>query len=120
MLDALSPVRIAPHLTVTGGAADALALYRWNLELSGELHQSIALAEVVLRNAIDAQLRAWNARQPSARAIVYNADWIKQPARPLWAILNPAVRVSGRRQPTYPTASHRTRPAAISLDGAHP
>ena len=41
----------------------ALRLYLWNIELAGAFHSSLGLLEVILRNTIDAELRAWNASQ---------------------------------------------------------
>lgn len=39
-------------------------MYRWNLELSGAIHESLGVVEVVMRNLIDAQLRMWNRSSP--------------------------------------------------------
>ncbi|UGT69143.1 hypothetical protein LTT66_02720 [Nocardia gipuzkoensis] len=57
----LSSPRMAPHLTAASGDRDlALALYQWNLQLAAALQEVLGVVEVVVRNAIDEQLRAWN------------------------------------------------------------
>jgi hypothetical protein len=53
----LSSPRLGPYRSVTRNDTEALELYRWNMRVSGELHQMLALVEVGLRNALDAQLR---------------------------------------------------------------
>ncbi|OZC83467.1 hypothetical protein CH282_16075 [Rhodococcus sp. 06-418-1B] len=90
---------------------DAVRLYRWNLEMSGALHEALGLAEVFLRNAIDRELRVWNAAQPPRRGSpAYNAEWVKNPAGPLWALLNPPTRSgSANRFSTYEDARKRAQ-----------
>lgn len=116
----LSPARMTPYLACTSGDRGAIELYRWNMALSGELHQSLALVEVVLRNAIDAQLCKWNCQQSPARGVLYDQEWVKQPAAPLWAILNPAIRGSRQRHSTYLTAHRRAEQDKDLRDPTHP
>jgi hypothetical protein len=58
---ALSTERLAPYLTATSGdQAGALRLYEWNLAVSGALYEALGIVEVVLRNAMSAQLTVWH------------------------------------------------------------
>lgn len=49
-------------------AALALRLYLWDIELAGAFRSSLGLLEVILRNTIDAELRACNASQSQPMA----------------------------------------------------
>ncbi len=54
---ALSPERFGPYLHSTGSnPVAALRLYEWNLAVSGALYEALGILEVVLRNALSAQL----------------------------------------------------------------
>lgn len=78
--------RLATYLAETGGdTSAALGLYRWNIDMAGALYEALALTEVFLRNAVDAQLRLWNASQPPHpnHGTTYNHEWVQTPARPL-------------------------------------
>ena len=58
----LATARLAPYLAaVDGNRRQAIRLYQWNIALSGAVYEALHVVEVVLRNAIDAQLCAWNA-----------------------------------------------------------
>jgi hypothetical protein len=60
----LSAPRLTPYLSASGGnVKDALRLYQWNVEISGAFSECLHQFEVVLLNAIDEQLCAWNATQ---------------------------------------------------------
>lgn len=91
----------------------ALELYRWNIEMSGALQEALGIAEVFLRNAIDRQLRIWNAAQPprstphGGSVTAYTDEWVETPAGPLWSILNPPSRGRGQRYSTYQDARKR-------------
>lgn len=52
----------------------AVRLYRWNAELSAEVHKHIAYFEVILRNAIDRGLSQWNPSQ-SVEGQEFDAAW---------------------------------------------
>lgn len=57
----LSPHRLAPYAEAVGGnTRKALALYRWHAELAASLHELLGVTEVILRNAMDRELRAWH------------------------------------------------------------
>lgn len=56
---ALSTERLVPYLRAANGELDrALRLYEWNLAVSGGLYEALGIFEVVLRNALSAQLAA--------------------------------------------------------------
>jgi len=78
----ISAPRFAPYLAAAGGnAKDALRLYQWNIDVSGALYESLHFVEVVLRNAIDERLCAWNAEQPNASGQgAHGRDWLIDPA----------------------------------------
>ncbi|MFI5914631.1 hypothetical protein [Dactylosporangium sp. NPDC051541] len=58
----LSPERLGPYRGARGGdLRAALALYRWNAEVSAALAATIGHVEVLLRNALHDELEAWSA-----------------------------------------------------------
>lgn len=96
-----STVAIAARLHVTrfgtytaaagGDQAKAIELYRWNLELAGALFETLTLTEVILRNALDEQLRIWNSRQRDrTTGLAYPAEWTDNPATPLRSLTSGA------------------------------
>lgn len=103
---------------------DALMLYRWNIEMSGALQEALGFAEVCLRNAVDRELRTWNAAQPPRNGVTYGTNWVEHPAGPLWAVLNPKRRNSPGRFSTHRDAlnraleSQRARPSSHRRHGA--
>jgi hypothetical protein len=57
IIAALSPERLASYGRATADDdAAAVRLYAWNLAASGALYEALSVAEVVLRNALSAQL----------------------------------------------------------------
>ncbi len=68
--------------TCHGNHDDAAALYVWNVRMSGAAFEAIHVLEVVLRNAIDRELREWNQQYQGDR------DWLKNPHPYLETILN--------------------------------
>lgn len=59
-----SSARLAPYLAeARGDLRQATRLYVWAAEMGGALHSGVAFVEVAVRNAIDAQLREWNAER---------------------------------------------------------
>ncbi|MDT0493642.1 Abi family protein [Streptomyces griseus] len=54
----ISRPRLAPFLAATSTPADAMELYLWNVRVSAAFGEVIALAEVILRNAMAEQLAA--------------------------------------------------------------
>ncbi|MDV5143180.1 hypothetical protein R1T08_02360 [Streptomyces sp. SBC-4] len=64
VLDLVSPDRLNPYLKqCSGDLHAALALYRWNSEISAAFFESLGHLEVMLRNALDARLVARQLRR---------------------------------------------------------
>lgn len=60
----LSPERLSPYRRACDGdPAAALALYRWNAEVSAALGTTLGHVEIRLRNAMHHELTAWSIRQ---------------------------------------------------------
>ena len=93
VLTGISPARLAPYLAASHGRQrEAFRLYRWNVLMSGALHESLHVTEVVLRNAMDAQLRLWNATQVDpASGANHSPDWLVDPSRLLVRLLRRAL-----------------------------
>lgn len=51
--------RLAHYRTAAGDLDSAVRLYHWNAAISGELFVMLGHTEIVLRNALDRQLRIW-------------------------------------------------------------
>ncbi|MBS9375979.1 hypothetical protein GON09_005000 [Rhodococcus sp. B50] len=110
----LHPVRLSTYTSRCGNDPYlALELYKWNLQLSAAFQQVLAVTEVALRNAIDEQLRIWNAAQPRRsepgsshvqRGGSYGQDWLIDAARPLNSLTRDSRRSAGSmpRRPTEP------------------
>jgi hypothetical protein len=63
----LSSSRMTPYLAAAGGDKQrAIRLYEWNVDVSGALYESLAVVEVVVRNAIHDQMTAWHDEQQLA------------------------------------------------------
>jgi hypothetical protein len=71
----LSPERLAPYVPAAGGLDAAEELYGWNLAASGALYEVLGAFEVMLRNALHAQLTAWQGQLAGA--------WYDDPRRVL-------------------------------------
>lgn len=80
IISALGTARIAPYLAAAGGnEKKALSLYRWSVELTASIQETLGLTEVFLRNAIDEQLQEWNNAEQG-----YQTSWLlHDPASPL-------------------------------------
>ena len=118
--DHITGARFATYLALTGGdTRRALSLYRWNIEMSGALQEALSVVEVFLRNAMDAQLRAWNMAQPPRGPLIYNQEWVKDPAGPLFAILNPKARHKSGRFSTYQDAKSRAETSRSARPSSH-
>ncbi|WP_431836509.1 hypothetical protein [Cellulomonas sp. Y8] len=104
----LSAARMDTYRRCTASEAAAVELYRWNTIASGAVFETLALVEVVLRNAVDRELQTWNAAQPSSQGTTYTAEWLMTPARPLWGLLNRRAR-GGSLRTTYGSAFDRAK-----------
>lgn len=84
----LSEPRFQPYLRATGGkTADAFNLYRWNMALSAASYEALHLVEVGLRNAMDAELRTWNAAHVDRNGQSHGEDWLLDPHHSLGQLL---------------------------------
>lgn len=120
----LHPVRLSTYTSRCGNDPYlALELYKWNLQLSAAFQQVLAVTEVALRNAIDEQLRTWNAAQPRRsepgsihvqRGGTYGQDWLIDAARPL----NSLTRDSRKSARKHATEADGSRDAAHPRKGA--
>lgn len=81
----LNPARLDPYRKRCGGSDySALALHMWNVHVSAALQESLSPAEIILRNALDEQLRRWNSIQPAVPGQrAFTEDWLTNPAPPL-------------------------------------
>ncbi len=97
--------RMQPYLDAVAGNQDkALKLYRWNLELTAATQSIIGITEVVLRNAMDRELQAWNLANGGG------ASWLlEEPQTPLRGL------VSGKRS----SALNRASKESIARDPQH-
>lgn len=101
VIEALSAARMYPYLKrCNGNRKAALNLYRWHGELTAAVQTVLGNTEVVLRNAIDQQLQAWNQAQ-----IPGIDSWLLQePAAPLRS-LSAAKRKDALRRAKAQAAS---------------
>lgn len=108
----------------------ALAAYTWNSKLAAELSRVLGHVEVVLRNAMDSQLRTWNLSQPRtignqqyndarSRDGGNSAEWLKHPAPALFTLVNTRTR-SGKYLSTYEGSLRRAIEGSNERDPAHP
>lgn len=82
-----SAERLACYERATPDLKGAIELYRWNIELSGAVYEAIHIFEVVLRNAMDTELRVWNSGQKKSVAGRHSGDWLLDPSALLKRIL---------------------------------
>ncbi len=76
----VSAPRLQPYLAETSGDPHAaFVLYRWNMALSAASYEALHLVEVGLRNAMDAELRRWNAARADRAGITHGHDWLLDP-----------------------------------------
>lgn len=80
VIDALHVSRMKPYLDAAHqNEKGALTLYRWHTDLTAAVQTVLGLTEVVLRNAMDRELQAWNNGQ-----IPGTSSWLlAEPAAPL-------------------------------------
>lgn len=117
----LSAARLRPYFAAAGSLSGAMRLYRWNLELSGAIHESLGIVEVTMRNSIDAQLQIWNQARPAAvGTALYGTNWVERPARPLEGLLNPRGRGGRPPKSTYESARERAIKDSNLRDPSHP
>ncbi len=90
LISAFSTERMGPYLRLCGqDARRALALYDWNLHLSGAFQQSIGIVEIVVRNALASQL----ALKHGSRS----GSWLDDPDGTLSAMARDHIQRARRR-----------------------
>ena len=63
--DLLTAERLQSYLSASSGdLSRALSLYEWNTRAAGAVIQTVALAEVLVRNTLDHGLAVWAAQRP--------------------------------------------------------
>lgn len=73
--DIVGQARMARYLDDCGNDVDkAGRLFTWNLAMSGAAYEAVHLFEIILRNAMDAQLRRWNDSNGYGQAWLQNPD----------------------------------------------
>ncbi|WP_369372715.1 hypothetical protein AB1046_04390 [Promicromonospora sp. Populi] len=96
----LSPPRLAPYLRASDcNVRAALSLYQWNVDMSSAVYKMLHLLEVFLRNAMDAELRTWNATQIDPRTgRPHGPDWLLDPSRLVeWIVRRTEIDKATRR-----------------------
>lgn len=116
---ALSRPRLQPYLDSVNGNHDlAIALYRWNLELSVAFLEILGPTEVIVRNAIDRELRKWNQSRPKRGSIHHREEWVFDPA-PQLSMLKTALGKAisqAHRSASLRWASHPRANASVTHD----
>lgn len=115
VFDALHRTRLAPYLKAANNREqDALRIYIWHLRLTSSIQELLGVVEVVLRNAIDRELCAWNIQEGKG------ASWLlAQPASPLAKLTNgkrPEAVRNAEKTLENRDASHPRHQAAITHD----
>lgn len=83
-------------------------LYRWNLDLTAAVHSVLGLTEVILRNAMDQQLQAWNTKETSGLE-----SWLlHEPAAPLRSLTSQKRKEAKRRAENEAQARAKDHPRA--------
>jgi hypothetical protein len=117
----LSAARFQTYRNCAASDEEAFQLYLWNMRLTGGVFEMIGMVEVAIRNAIDEQLRCWNAGQAPRRGHTspYSDEWLKDPASPLWNLLNTQTR-NGSIKSTYDDAKYRALQDSNIRHPGHP
>ncbi|KGF01836.1 hypothetical protein [Actinomyces sp. S4-C9] len=108
VIEGLSVARMYPYMErCSGNRKAALNLYRWHGELTAAVQTVLGNTEVVLRNAIDQELQAWNQAQ-----IPGTDSWLLQePAAPLRSLSaakrKDALRRAKAQAASRPVEHHR-------------
>jgi hypothetical protein len=85
--------RFAAYIAAAGGdPARALRLYEWNIAASAAFQETLGQLEVLLRNALDEQLRRWHRKVAGG-----DGRWHLDPATPLHGDLRGQIDDARRR-----------------------
>ncbi|WP_155853220.1 Abi family protein [Arthrobacter sp. H14] len=112
----ITETRLAPYLAATGdNQKRAIQLYQWNISLSGAVYESLHVFEVVLRNALDAQLCSWNAMQADRQTgRKHSEDWLLDPSHLLIRLTREGKDIRTARN----QAANATRGRTIAMGHA--
>lgn len=116
---ALSKPRLQPYLIAANGNQDiAMSLYRWNIELSVAFLEILAPTEIIVRNAIDRELRLWNQSRRKPGGIHYSEYWTADPAPQLSMLKKPLdnARFQARKSASSRTESHPRYNSEVNHD----
>lgn len=107
ILSALHTARMQPYLNAANqNQRDALSLYRWHSDLTAAVQAVLGTTEVILRNAMDKQLQAWNNTESGGVA-----SWLlNNPEAPLRSLS------AGKRN----DAKKRAETEATARESGHP
>lgn len=106
VIRALSHARMRPYLQRTNGnQKQALKLYQWHSELTASVQTVLGNTEVILRNAIDAQLQEWNHHN--------------QPGAESWLLTPPAAPLRGLTEAKRKDAIRRAQKQASERPTDH-
>lgn len=117
IIENLGKPRIEPYLEAAeGNEKNALALYRWGVEMTASIQETLGITEVFLRNSIDTQLQKWNSGQLEQGS----TSWLLEPpARPLRSLTQgkrtEAIRRAQKSADRRPT-NHFRHGQAITHD----
>lgn len=91
VVECLSPERLLPYLhsVPSGELQEALALYQWNISISGAFHEAISIAEVCLRNTLHNQMTRLTQDEPG--------NWLENSTLLLTADAQKEISVAQRR-----------------------
>ena len=107
--------RFGTYARAASGDMDlALRLYLWNLDLAAALHTCLSVTEVLLRNAMDAELRRWNATQVRREGGLFPEEWTLEPARPLNSLTTTARKRAWDNAVTARAARPRVHPRSFA------
>lgn len=114
----LHPARLLAYTAaVQGDPRAAIDLYMWNLRLAAALYEVLALVEIGLRNALDAQLQRWVPTQGGAHSSAWQITGRPSPLSTL--ITGDTVRKMQRQAEMargLRGSSHPRRHAALNHD----
>lgn len=114
----LGQARYQVYQHEAGGDADQTTrLYLWGVDLAGAWHSHLSHIEIAVRNAMDRELRSWNANQQNTNGVLYTEEWTAEnnAAPALYNILKgkltgarkDAKKAAQRRHPNHPRYSHQ-------------
>lgn len=84
----LSEPRMRPYMALaTADPTRAFELYRWNLVLSAATYEALHVVEVILRNAMDRELRLWNGSVADRTGVTRDQNWVENPHPALGTVL---------------------------------